>query len=86
MYGRYTCLDCGETFDEPTHWVERHGFASPPYEHWSACPHCGGPFVPTVLCDGCGEPITGDYVQIELSGKRYCDQCYLLRSMENNEF
>lgn len=37
----YKCRDCGEYFDEPHRWVEKHGFADGPYEKWSACPHCG---------------------------------------------
>lgn len=37
----YRCRDCGEYFDEPHHWVERHGFTDGLYENWSACPYCG---------------------------------------------
>ncbi len=85
MYGDYTCLDCGRTFDVPHRWTERHGFISPPYERNSCCPYCGGDYARTILCDGCGEPITGDYVQIEIAGKRYCDQCFLMRSLDENE-
>ena len=80
-YGMYTCLDCGETFDDPKRWSERHGLETPPYEEMSGCPYCGGPYYPTILCDGCGQPITGDYVQIETTGDRYCDECYLKRSL-----
>ena len=35
MYGEYTCLDCGKTFDDPKRWEERHGLDSPPYEDFS---------------------------------------------------
>ena len=38
---RYKCRECGEYFDEPHCWVERHGFTYGPFEHWSACPCCG---------------------------------------------
>ena len=37
----YKCRECGEYFDEPHCWVERHGFTYGPFEHWSACPYCG---------------------------------------------
>ena len=37
----YKCRECGCEFDEPYHWVERHGFIYGPMEHWSACPYCG---------------------------------------------
>ena len=37
----YICRECGETFDEPYEWLERHGLDHGPYERWSACPHCG---------------------------------------------
>lgn len=74
MYGEYTCLDCGETFDEPKKWIEQHGLDSPPYEKFSGCPFCGGSYTQTILCDGCGCPIIGDYVQIQVTGSRYCDE------------
>lgn len=45
MYGEYTCLDCGKTFDDPKRWEERHGLDSPPYEDFSGCPYCGGAYV-----------------------------------------
>ena len=38
---KYKCRECGEYFDEPHCWVERHGFTYGPFEHWSACPYCG---------------------------------------------
>lgn len=38
---QYKCRECGEEFDEPHRWVERHGFTYGPFEHWSACPYCG---------------------------------------------
>lgn len=37
----YKCRECGEYFDEPHCWVERHGFTDGLYEHFSACPCCG---------------------------------------------
>ena len=80
MLGEYTCLDCGATFDEPKRWEERHGLDTPPYEQWSGCPFCGGAYAPTIICDSCGEPITGDYVRVEPSGEPFCDSCFMLKS------
>ena len=37
----YKCRSCGEYFDEPHEYVERHGFDYGPGERWSECPHCG---------------------------------------------
>lgn len=37
----YKCRECGAEFDEPHHYVERHGFTYGPFEHFSECPHCG---------------------------------------------
>jgi hypothetical protein len=76
-------LDCGELFDDPQTIVERHGFHSPPYETSTCCPFCGGAYVRTIVCDGCGEAIKGDYVQIEHDRKRYCDACFVLRALDD---
>lgn len=40
----YKCTCCGETFDEPRHYVESHGFGNLYAEHWSCCPYCGGDY------------------------------------------
>lgn len=85
MYGEYTCLDCGRDFDEPKHWEERHGLDSPPYEHFSGCPYCGGAYIHTTLCDGCGKPITGDFVEIEPTGDRFCDACFMMKSLGEDD-
>lgn len=37
----YKCENCGETFDEPRVYYERHGFDDFP-ETLSCCPYCGG--------------------------------------------
>ena len=42
---KYKCLDCGEVFEEPRKYTERHGFADGLYEHWEGCPECGGAYV-----------------------------------------
>ena len=47
----YYCKECGRTFEEPHDYVERHGFASGPFESWSVCPYCGEPgYVLAVEC------------------------------------
>lgn len=71
----FVCLDCGEIFEEPMHWEERHGFDYPPYEHWSGCPFCKGDYVKTHKCDCCEEWITDDYVKIK-TGERFCSNCF----------
>ena len=40
----YECTDCGEVFEEPTRYVETHGFTDGRYERWLGCPYCGGNF------------------------------------------
>ncbi len=84
MLGKYTCLDCGITFDEPTQWEERHGLNTPPYEKFSGCPACGGAYAPTIICHGCKKAITGDYAKIIPSGECYCDCCYALKAFCDN--
>lgn len=76
MIGNYTCLNCGKTFDEPDEYFEKHGLDSPPYERFSCCPYCGCEgYIETIICDHCGEPITGEYIELP-DGKCYCDNCY----------
>lgn len=38
-------------FQEPKHYIETHGLDTPPYEHFTVCPHCGGAFVEAHRCD-----------------------------------
>ena len=85
MYGEYTCLDCGKTFDDPKRWEERHGLDSPPYEDFSGCPYCGGAYTRTILCDACGEPIVCDYVKIQTTGDCYCDECFMMKSLGEDD-
>lgn len=40
----YRCLDCGNKFETPKRYVERHGFDTPPFEEYHGCPKCGGAF------------------------------------------
>lgn len=78
---KYICVDCSHIFDHPKRFVERHGLDGSPYEIAYGCPICGGNYVPAIYCDGCGEVITGDYALISQNGNRYCDQCYMIRSV-----
>lgn len=84
MYGEYTCLDCGETFDEPIRWKEHHGLDTLPYEHLSGCPYCSGSYTRTILCDSCGQPIVSNYVKIQTTGDCYCDECFMMHSLDED--
>lgn len=53
----YICRDCGETFDEPKHYTERHGLETGPYEELTCCPFCGGSYEKAVACACCGRLI-----------------------------
>lgn len=85
MYGEYTCLDCGKTFDEPKRWIEHHGLDSPPYESFCGCPYCGGTYTHTILCDSCGHPISNEYVKIQTTGACYCDECFMIKSLGEDD-
>lgn len=37
----YMCRECGEGFDEPHVYFERHGFTHGPAEQFAVCPCCG---------------------------------------------
>lgn len=79
----FVCVECGCVFQEPKHYIETHGLDTPPYEHFTVCPHCGGAFVEAHCCDCCGEFITADYVVVQ-DGKRYCEECYSVRNIEDD--
>lgn len=70
-------------FQEPKYYIETYGLDTPPYEHFTVCPHCGGVFVEAHRCDCCGEFITADYVVVQ-DGKRYCEECYSVRNIEDD--
>lgn len=53
----YICRDCGETFDEPRRYTERHGLETGPYEELTCCPFCGGSYEKAVACECCGRLI-----------------------------
>ncbi len=71
----YVCLDCQHVFDEPKHYVEKHGFDMPRYEEFDGCPECGGAYTEAFECDECGHWITGEYIKTA-SGQRICENCY----------
>lgn len=71
----FICYECLNVFDEPKIWVEKHGLYTPPYEHYSGCPYCGGAFTEAHECDSCGEWITGPYIKLN-SGERICEECH----------
>nr|DAL08614.1 MAG TPA_asm: putative cytoplasmic protein [Caudoviricetes sp.] len=79
----YVCLDCQKTFETPKYWMDKHGLDSPPYETWRGCPYCGGTYVEAMLCDGCGEPITGEYVEIFPEHEVYCENCFIMKDIED---
>ena len=79
----WVCVECGELFEEPEHYVEKHNLDSPPYEEWDGCPECAGTFVEAFRCDCCDEFITGDYFEIE-NGKKYCQECCRSYELKDN--
>ena len=81
---KYLCLDCGEIFDQPSHWEECHGFDHGPFEHFSGCPYCGEAYVGTHKCDCCGEWITGNYIKTE-DGQRICEGCYIVMEIGDED-
>ena len=80
----YACLECQRTFAYPTRWTERHGLDYGPFEELSGCPSCGGGYVKTYECDGCGKYILGDYIKT-ISGYRYCENCHIQIDIEYGE-
>jgi NAD-dependent SIR2 family protein deacetylase len=71
----FICLDCGATFEEPKHFVEKHGLDTPPYEHFNGCPVCGGAYDEAVECDRCGELVPSDTV-VKFEGDLLCEACW----------
>ena len=82
----FVCTECGEVFEEPINWEETHGLDTPPYEQWSGCPVCRGCYVEASKCDCCNEYITTDtYVKTE-GGERYCENCYMVMELGEENF
>ena len=69
------CIDCGQLFESPKHYAERHNLEAGPYEEWDGCPYCNGAYTEAYECDGCGEWITGEYIKTK-NNERYCENCY----------
>jgi formylmethanofuran dehydrogenase subunit E len=75
------CDECGSTFEEPKVIVEKHGFDTPPFEVYKACPLCSGPCIAeTFRCDYCREYVTSEYVAIG-NGERFCSECFVVRCL-----
>ena len=72
----YICLECFRTFETPQHYVETHGFDTPPYEEWNGCPYCGGSYTKAIRCDCCEEWIRGAYIKTR-DMACYCEDCYI---------
>lgn len=70
------CRDCGQLFDIPVEYKEKHGLDTPPYEIIWGCPQCGGTFVGTLKCDCCEEYITGKFIRTD-DFHIYCERCYV---------
>ena len=83
MEEQFVCVECGFVFSQPNEYYEHHGLDTPPYEHFSVCPHCGGAYVPAKRCDNCGNVITDDYIAAD-DGRKYCDQCYTMRTLDDD--
>lgn len=77
---QYICTNCGETFDTPYRYNERHGFTHGPFENFSVCPHCGDPgYEPCKICDNCGKPMAeseANDVVINGHNAEVCNKCY----------
>lgn len=70
----YLCLNCGNLFEEPSEWEERHGLHAPPYEKWVGCPKCKGSYIETFKCSDCGCYIVNNYIVLN-NGDCYCENC-----------
>lgn len=73
---KWVCTECSKTFEEPKVYTEQHGFDAPPYETYSACPYCGGPYVYAHICCCCDKVIIGPYLKLAC-GERVCESCYI---------
>jgi len=83
MPDKFVCVECGCVFHDPKRYTERHGLDTPPYEHFTGCPKCGGAYVDARACEYCGEDITGEYV-LTADGKSYCEECYTRRDISDD--
>lgn len=72
----YICLDCGEIFEEPKYYTEKHGLDTPPYEEYRGCPVCGGGYEGAKICDICKSYITDEYI-VTSNNDIICENCYI---------
>ena len=80
----FICYECEHIFSEPKIWTEKHGLDTPPFEHYSGCPSCGGAFAETYKCDCCGNWIVGEYAELT-DGSRYCEECYCVKRIGEDD-
>ena len=76
---KYICHNCGETFDEPRGYTERHGLEHGPYETLTCCPVCGGDYEEAAECEVCGcvLPLSEVCLSEDLDGRdvQVCSDC-----------
>lgn len=79
---KYICMDCGCKFDDPKHYIEKHGLEHGPYEEFDGCPKCGGDYEDIMECDICGAEIPLSEYSVNITtdkdGNKYhtCDNCW----------
>ena len=59
----YECTDCGQRFEKPAYYYEKHGLDTPPYEKIAVCPTCKGSHfheARAIYCRFCGARLHGD--------------------------
>ena len=78
----YKCLECGHIFDkgEEANWIEKHGFADGPFEHFTGCPICKSAYEETTHCNACG----GEYLEDELFDGKICRDCLMKKITVEN--
>lgn len=79
---KYICIECGETFDFPNTYQERHPYGDTfVSEEFGCCPTCGSADFETAKpCSICGEPIPAS----SLYG--LCDVCEAVADQSLAEF
>lgn len=80
----FVCLECQRTFEDPECWEEQHSLDYGPYEKWSGCPYCHGPYTEAYRCGCCEEWIDGTYIKLE-DGDRICEHCYTIYELGDED-
>ena len=80
----WICVNCGRLFEEPFHWQEDHGLDYPPYEEHCGSPCCYDNYIEARECSCCGEYITDRYVKT-YDDKRYCENCYIVMDLDEED-